>query len=1076
MKKLAPRYLAVAAIILFSVSLVVTSATLSWPASAHSIRALERVAGEDADRSARHAQLKGRLTSTRSSEFQDALATLFKLDEQGALDLWHAALKNANPQFQMEAWSKFQEVRSELARKEHIPQIARIGASSDDVLRIAEKSGLNTTVWFATGNETIAAAPPYLIERLNREGFETAIIYDSVADWQKARAKGDHLAESITPEYQTERSASRSQIRIAVIDLARRIEPVPGYSEWLGDRENILMRSDSFIAYLDIFSSDGSESSINSHIQEQYTKRGNKLVGFYTPEEFESVAPRLFPGKSFDSRRRANRPKAGEIRPALANGRFHSYEETLTEFKSLANSRPDLARYVKLGSSYEGREIFALKISKDASVDDSTKPDVLITGCHHAREWISVESPVYYANRLINDYATDDSIKYLVDHLQIWIVPIMNPDGLTYSQASPNEGMNGQRMWRKNRKPINVGSCVSSVGVDLNRNYGYQWRMRGDSSCSDYCSANKDCLKDDVGASDNPDSEIYRGTQAESEPEVRAIKNLMDDPNRHFRAQLDYHNYSQLILYPWGYQQFAAPDKATLAALAERMSNEIRAVSGKLYKPEQSIDLYATTGSSIDYAYGVNQVAAPFGVEVRPACCDFQVPESEISETNQENWAGARAILNWAAGPPILESVKVYSSTPGSSSPKLVYSARWINPADPSTAVRQLVVDTRFPGIEPAKLQVRLQFSKAMNTALAPRATLGRSGRFDELRLVATQADEGWQKTVYQNDTWIGETVITQDANLTDAWQLAVSANDTASLNLDAAPQTIAKYVTGTGHWEAYEEFDGTGSEGGLDTIHVLSPTLRGDFPEVFIASPSGGERLVAGEPFTVTWTVPKETSFHPSEQGLYLSTDGGQSFEPLAEGIRGTDERYQLILPQTSTTRARLRLVAVDGRSGSTLIGDSQADFTIGANVGSDIEISFVSSEKINQNWTDSPSEEFASGTGGSSKLIVNIKLTNRGSAVIANPFLRVAELNRGNVLLARDPQSKATVGARQLIDVGSDNLLSPGESVQARLVIGLASKKKFNLSVQMYGVAVSGTAIPSSAINIWSSKPKSR
>jgi carboxypeptidase T len=824
------------------------------------------------------------------------------------------------------------------------------------------------------------------------------------------------------------------------------------------------------------FSSDGSPSSINSRIQEQYTKRGSKLVGFYTPEEFASVAGRLFPGKSFDAGRRANKSKAGEIHPALANGRFHSYEETITEFKSLASSRPDLAHYVKIGSSYEGREIFALKISKDASVDDSTKPDVLITGCHHAREWISVESPVYFANRLINNYATDDSIKYLVDRLQIWIVPIMNPDGLTYSQGSSNDEVNIQRMWRKNRKPINSGGCASSIGVDLNRNYDFQWRMRNDNPCADYCSSNKDCLKDDVGASDNPDSEIYRGPEASSEPEVRAIKNLTNDPNRHFRAQLDYHNYSQLILYPWGYQQFSAPDDATLSTLAERMSNEIRAVNGRVYQPEQSIDLYATTGSSIDYAYGVNHVAAPFGIEMRPACCDFNIPESEIAETNEENWAGARAILNWAAGPPLLEAVKIYSVASSSSSPKLVYSARWINPADPSTSLRQLVVDTRFPGIEPGKLQVRLQFSKAMNTALAPRATLGRQGRLDELRLVVTQADEGWQRSVYQNDTWIGETVITQDEDLTSEWQLAVAANDTVGLGLDAMPGTIAKYATGTGHWRDYEDSDGTGSEGGLDTMHVLSPTLRGDFPELFLASPGGGERLVGGENFTVTWTVPKETNFHPSQQELYISTDGGQSFERLVEGIQGTDEKYQLALPQLSTTRARLRLVATDGRTGSTLIGDSQADFTIGTNVGSGIEISLTSSEKANQNWTDSPSEEFASGTGGSSKLILNIKLTNRGSAAIANPFLRVAELNRGNVLLARDPKSRAAVGARQLLDVGGDNVFTPGETAQARLVIGLVSKKKFNLSLQLYGVANAGTVIPSSAINVWSGKPKSK
>jgi hypothetical protein len=1076
MKKLARRRLAIAAIIIFSISLLVTSASLNSPASAHFSRISLSISDEDTLRRARQTELKASLSSKRPGEFQAALATLSALDEKGALDLWRVATENADPRFQKEAWSKFREVQLNLTRKEHIPQIVKIEASSAEVLRMASRSESDVTLWSASGDEVVAAAPPFFLERLRREGVRASVIFDSIADWHKARARGEHLAESITPDYQRGLADHASEIRIAVIDLAGRTEPAPGYSGWLGDRENILMRSDSFIAYLDIFSSDGSLPSINSHIQEQYTKRGNKLIGFYTPEEFASLAPRLFPGKSFDAGRGATKPRAGEARPLLANGRFHSYEQTMAEFKSLASSRPDLARYVKLGSSYEGRDIFALKISKDAFVDDSTEPDVLITGCHHAREWISVESPVYFADRLINDYATDDSIKYLVDHLQIWIVPIMNPDGLTYSQASPNDGIDGQRLWRKNRRPINIGSCVSSVGVDLNRNYDFQWRIRGDNSCSDYCSSNKDCLKDDIGASDDPANEVYRGPEAGSEPEVKAIKSLINDPNRHFRAQLDYHNYNQLILYPWSYQPFAAPDAPTLSALAERMSEEIRAVGGKIYQPEQAIDLYATTGSSTDYAYGVNRVAVPFVVEMRPACCDFQVPETEIAETNEENWAGARAILNWAAGPPILESVKVYSAAPDGNFSKLVYAAHWVDPADPSSSARQLVVDTRFPGIEPGKVRVHLQFSKSMNTALAPRATLGREGRLDELRLVATEASGGWQKSVYRNDTWIGQTVVTQDGNLTGSWQLAVSANDTASLDLDAAPETIARYATGTGHWADYEDSDGTGSAGGLDTMHVLSPTLRGDFPDVFVASPSGGERFVGGETLMVTWTVPKETTFRASQQELWLSTDGGQSFNRIVEAIQATDERYQLVIPQIPTTRARLRLVAIDGRFGNTLIGDSQADFTIGANVGSIVEISFDSSEKINQNWTDSPSEEFASGMSGSSKLIVNIKLANRGNVAIENPFLRVDELSRGNVLLARDPKSRATVGARLSVDVGSDNMLTPGETAQARLVIGLVSKKKFNLSIQFYGVATGGSIIPSSGIRVWSSKPKNR
>src|SRR5262249_9605045 len=158
---------------------------------------------------------------------------------------------------------------------------------------------------------------------------------------------------------------------------------------------------------------------------------------------------------------------------------------------------------------------------------------------------------------------------------------------------------------------------------------------------------------------------------------------LLDDPRRHFRAELDYHNFNQLILYPWGYQQDQSSDEVTLSTLAQKMSAEIQNVDARFYRPEQAFDLYATTGSSIDYAYGANRVGALCVIEMRPACCDFSVPESEIPAANAENWAGARAVMTWAVGPPILQAVQVYSKTSSGAFSKLIYSARWVKPADP---------------------------------------------------------------------------------------------------------------------------------------------------------------------------------------------------------------------------------------------------------------------------------------------------------------------------------------------------------------------------------------------------------
>jgi carboxypeptidase T len=1021
-------------------------------------------------RRARHDSLKARLSSPSPAEFSQALSDLALLDEPGALEVWRAALENSDPRLRRQAWRKYRDLQAGLARREMIPQVVRVAASSAELLRAARASGLDAVVWSDRGDEIIAAAPPYLIDEMRREGRAISVLYDSVSQWQSARSRGEREALEITPRYQER--ASGAQVRIAVIDLSTRTAPASGYSDWLGDHENIIMRRGSLIAHLDIFTSDGSAASIDSYIEERYARRGYRVEGFYTPDEFAAVAPGLF-GKSFNAGGRAETTPGG-FRAALSDGSYHSYEETQNEFRELARSNPSLARYVKIGTSYEGRDIFALKLTRNAELDDPTKPDVLITGCHHAREWISVEAPVYFANQLVRNYATDDAVRYFLDRLQIWIVPIVNPDGLTYSQSSPNDQMDGARLWRKNRRPVSSGDCSSSVGVDLNRNYDFQWRLRHDEPCQNPCTTGNDCTRDDVGASDDPENEIYRGSAPASEPEVRALKSLMDDPNRNFRAQIDYHNYSQLILYPWGYQQFGAPDATTLEMLASRMSEKIEAVAGRRYRPEQAVTLYSTTGSSSDYAYGVNNVAAPLVVEMRPDCCEFNVPESEIDSINRENWAGLQPVLNWAAGPPILESVKAYSIGPDGEFSKLVYSARWQGPADLSSSDRQMVVETRFPGIEPGPLQLHLQFSKTMNAALAPRATLGRDGRLDELRLVATGAGEGWQRTSYANDTWIGQTIITEDDNLTSPWQLAVSSNDHSGLELDATPETRADYATGTGRWGGYEDSSGEGTAGGTDTRHALAPTLRGNYPGVFLASPVGGERLAGGDEFTITWTVPKESGFIPAEGELYFSTDGGTSYARLVQGFHGGAEKYELQLPQLATARARIRLIVIDGTTRHALTGDSQADFTIGANVGSAARIDFVSSEKVVQNWSDSAFQGAQS--SGSMRLVVNLRITNIGGEEIINPFLRVAEVNRGNILLTRDAKSTPANGANQSIDVGSDNRLSPGETVQARLVVGLVSKKKFNLLVNLYGVPASGDIAPAAAVRVWNSKPKNR
>ena len=177
-----------------------------------------------------HAQLEARLRSARAAEFQAALAELAQLDEPGAYDTWRAALEHPDAQLRQAAWRAFRAVQPQLARKEFVPQIIRVQAAPDEISRVAGPHGLEFHVWTAGTADTVVAAPPYLVEQLKREGLSADVLFDSVADWQQARERGDATARALAPDYQSEAANRSTQVRVAVIDLAKRTAPAAGYA------------------------------------------------------------------------------------------------------------------------------------------------------------------------------------------------------------------------------------------------------------------------------------------------------------------------------------------------------------------------------------------------------------------------------------------------------------------------------------------------------------------------------------------------------------------------------------------------------------------------------------------------------------------------------------------------------------------------------------------------------------------------------------------------------------------------------------------------------------------------------
>ena len=291
-------------------------------------------------------------------------------------------------------------------------------------------------------------------------------------------------------------------------------------------------------------------------------------------------------------------------------GLYHTYAELDNELHQLAGANTQIARVTSIGKSLEGRELWAIKISDNVSQDEP-ESTVVFVGGHHAREWISVDVPFLLAKHLLNQYGTDTLV---VNQTEIWIVPMVNPDGHQYSVAS-------QRLWRKNRRNNGDGT----FGVDLNRNYSYQWGG--------------------PGSSGDTFSDTYRGTGPFSEPETQAVRDFLQQHRP--SSLISYHSFSQLILYPWGYTNSPAPDAPLLNNLAVAMADRIRVVHNVSYTPQQSSDLYLASGDTTDWLYGVFGVPC-FTIELRPrsAFPGFELPDSEIAPTVEENLPAALYLID----------------------------------------------------------------------------------------------------------------------------------------------------------------------------------------------------------------------------------------------------------------------------------------------------------------------------------------------------------------------------------------------------------------------------------------------
>ncbi len=204
----------------------------------------------------------------------------------------------------------------------------------------------------------------------------------------------------------------------------------------------------------------------------------------------------------------------------------------------------EISTLVELGRSHQGRPILGLKIS-DNPLRDESEPAVLLNGAHHASELLAVEYPLDAAAQILEGYGRDRQVTGWVDDMEIWVVPIVNPDGNWMFLEQTRFAS------RKNGRDTNLDGFFDPFeGVDLNRNYDYGWGMS-------------------PGSSGVVGSKYYRGPHPLSEPESWAMASLAD--RQRFAASISFHTVGTAIFVPYTLGDAQAPSPNLAFSIAKQM-------------------------------------------------------------------------------------------------------------------------------------------------------------------------------------------------------------------------------------------------------------------------------------------------------------------------------------------------------------------------------------------------------------------------------------------------------------------------------------------------------------------------